>query len=77
MGTESVPETLKNLHTLTRLSAREHFIDFVKCLLYSEELVLLLPILKQVVRPLVGSMHYLFDISAAFLHIWRPFSLSP
>jgi len=30
MGTESVLETLENLHTLTGLSAREHFVDFVK-----------------------------------------------
>jgi len=31
MGTKSVPETLQNLHTLTRLSAREHFIECGSC----------------------------------------------
>jgi hypothetical protein len=77
MGTESVKATLENLHTLTRLSAREHFTDFVKCLLYSEELVALLPLSKLVDHPLVGCLHYLFDILAAFPHIWRPCSLTP
>jgi len=30
MGMESVPETLENFHTLTRPSAREHFIAVLK-----------------------------------------------
>jgi len=29
IGTESVPETLENLHILTRLSDREHFNEFM------------------------------------------------
>jgi len=77
MGTQSLPETLENLHTLMRLSAREHFIDFAKYLWCSEELVVLSPISKLVDHPLVGWMHYLFNILAAFPHIWRPSSLSP
>ena len=31
MGTESVPETLENFHTLTWLSAQEDFIEFCCC----------------------------------------------
>ena len=30
MGTESVPETSENFHTLTRLSGREDFIEFCR-----------------------------------------------
>ena len=77
MRTKSVPETLANLHTLKRLPAPEHFIDFVKCLLYSEELVALLPISKLVGYPLVGCMHSLFSILAPFPHTWRPLRCRP
>jgi hypothetical protein len=30
MWMEPVPETLENFHTVTRLSAREHFIEFCR-----------------------------------------------
>jgi hypothetical protein len=31
MGTDSVPETLENLHTLKQPSAGEYFIKFISC----------------------------------------------
>jgi hypothetical protein len=31
MGTKTVPEMLENIHTLTRLSAEEHLIEFCHC----------------------------------------------